>query len=125
MTETKATILIVEDEPFILEAASEKLEREGYAVVTAKEGASGLDEALKSKPDLILLDILMPNVDGIQMLRQLRQDDWGKTAKVIIFTNLVHKEKEAEARELGVDDYLIKANWTLRELVEKVDRVLT
>ncbi|MFH1426514.1 MAG: response regulator [Candidatus Kerfeldbacteria bacterium] len=122
--EKKPTILIVEDDPFILEASTEKLSREGFTILQAKDGVQGLDMSMNQKPDLILLDILMPNMDGLEMLNRLRQDESGKNAHVIIITNLIKDESEREARRLGVDDYIIKANWSLGELTRKVKSVL-
>jgi two-component system, OmpR family, alkaline phosphatase synthesis response regulator PhoP len=114
-------ILIVEDDAAILFSVSKKLELiENVQVLTAEDGEKGLATALSEKPDLILLDIVMPKMDGIEMLKKLRQDDWGKKAKVIILSNLSNSKKYAEAKKLGVTDYIIKADWKLADVAAKV-----
>ena len=84
----KKSILIVEDELSLQKVLTEKLSHEGYLIIQASNGQEGLDSALREKPDLILLDILMPVMDGSAMLEKLRADEWGKKAKVIIIINL-------------------------------------
>lgn len=117
-------ILIVEDEEAIARFLVDKLNREGYVALHADDGKKGLIMAEKEHPDLILLDILMPVMDGIEMLQELRKDAWGKTAKVIIMTNLTRDDKLAEAYKSGVSDYLVKANWDLDDVVEKIKYTL-
>lgn len=113
-------ILIVEDEPLMLAALSDKFRQAGFAVIQAANGQEGLSAALREHPDLLLIDILMPVLDGIAMVKLLRQDPWGKTAKVILLTQLSDSEKMAEALEKGAYDYLIKTDWNLDEVVAKV-----
>jgi len=118
------TILVVEDELSTLEALVEIFTIEGFNVLEAKNGKEGLEVALKKHPDLILLDIIMPKMDGMAMLRQLRKDNWGKRAKVIILTNLSAVERTTEALDSRVYDYFVKANWKITDLVEKVKEKL-
>ena len=113
-------ILIVDDEIALGSVLSEKLTKAGYKVAWAKNGVTGLKMAIDQKPDLILLDLIMPELDGLGLLRQLRQDDWGKTAKVIVLTNLTDPAKATEARKLGADLNIIKANSTLEDLILKI-----
>jgi CheY-like chemotaxis protein len=116
---------IVEDDKPLLYVLSERFVKEGYNVLTAQTGEEGLDLALKNKPDLILLDIVMPKMDGITMLRKLREDAWGKKAKVILLTNLLADEKIAKAvTELEPLYYLIKTDWKLNDIIEKVRNCL-
>lgn len=116
-------ILLVEDEPMLVRALC--YETKGVLdVVTAGNGVEGLEKAKKEHPDLIVLDILMPRMDGLEMLKILRKDKWGETAKVIIFTNLSSDEKQAEAKTLGVNDYFIKSDWPLDEIIGKIKEVL-
>lgn len=116
----KQTILIVEDEPSLLNALREKCTREGFHVVTAQDGEVGLQTALRVHPDLILLDIVMPKMDGISMAKKLRADSWGANAKIIMLTNLGTHEKLDEVLQQKVFDYLVKTDWTLEDLIAKI-----
>ena len=90
----------------------------------AKDGKEGLNAALNTHPDLILLDIVLPEMDGLAVLRELRKDQWGKDAKVIFLTNYPFEEKVGEALNLGVTEYIIKANWKMSDIVGKVKEKL-
>ncbi len=106
-------------------ALHDKLAREGFAVLEAKDGQEGLNCALADHPDLILLDIVMPVMDGMTMLNKLRRDDtWGKDAQVILLTNLNEAGKVADALVRDVHDYIVKADWTLEDIVKKVKEKL-
>ena len=94
-------ILIVEDDQSLLQALTLRLERENFKIISARDGEDGLEQAKNLHPDLILLDIIMPRMDGITMLKKLRTDEWGKKVSVIILTNLSDAEKEADAIEQG------------------------
>ncbi len=113
----KAKILVIDDEPTIRKVLSEKLEREGFATFTAPDGEAGLEVAISLKPDLILLDVLMPKMDGLTMLKKLREDDWGKSAVVIILTSLDSDQKAMEAFDELAYDYLIKKEMKLEDIV--------
>lgn len=115
-----AKVLIVEDELILLQALTEKLKAEHFEVVGARNGQEGLDKALAEHPDLILLDIVMPVMDGMTMLTKVRTDDWGKNVPVIILTNLSGGEQVSDALGKGVYDYLVKSDWTLDELAQKI-----
>lgn len=118
--EGKKKILIVEDENLLLNDLKAKFASEGFDVITATDGQEGLALALQNHPDLILLDIVMPIMDGMSMLYQLRKDDWGKNVEVILLTNLNEGEKIAQSYNEGVHDYLVKADWSLEDVVGKV-----
>ncbi|MBI3485523.1 response regulator [Candidatus Daviesbacteria bacterium] len=118
--ENQKKILVVEDEQILRQALIGKLTHEGFSVQMASDGEEGLRSALSEHPDLILLDIVMPTMDGVTMLKKLREDDWGQKANVIILTNLSDAEKMEESLKAGVHDYLIKADWKLEDLVEKI-----
>ena len=118
------TILVVEDELSTLGALVEIFTIEGFNVLKAKNGKEGLEVALKKHPDLILLDIIMPKMDGMAMLKELRKDNWGREAKVIILTNLSAVERTAEALDNKVYDYFVKANWKITDLLKKVKEKL-
>ena len=116
---------IVEDDRPLLSVLTERFTNEGYKVISAITSDEGLDLALKNKPDLILLDIVMPKMDGLTMLEKLRKDPWGKTANVILLTNLSADEKITKAvTELEPSYYLIKTDWKMDDIVERVKSVL-
>ncbi len=117
-------ILIVEDEEDIREAISEAVTSAGYEVKTAENGQVGLDTAFEWKPDLILLDLVMPLIDGHEVLRVLREDEWGETVKVIVLTAMDRPFNVAMANMGNVEDYIIKGQKTLEEIVEKINQVL-
>ncbi len=116
----KKTVLIVEDEDDLAHAMKAKLLGEGFAVVTARTGDAGLREALENKPDFILLDIVMPNMSGIEMLEELRKDSWGSNAPVVVLTNLENKEARQRAIDLDVLEYCVKDETKLAEIVKKI-----
>ena len=123
MTKTNGKkILIVEDELPLLKALSIKLTNEGFTVLQAQNGQIGLDLALKEHPDLILLDIVMPVMDGNTMNDKLRADDWGRTANVIFLTNVTDENKWANF--LGGRHYLVKSSWTIEDIVTEVKKQL-
>lgn len=118
------TILIVEDEAAVRKALRERLQREGYTILEARNGQEGLTLAQGEHPDLILLDIVMPVLDGISMIEKLRRDHWGKEARVIVLSNLTDADMENRAHAAGIPDYLIKSDWTLEDVVHKVKSML-
>ena len=116
----KQTILIVEDEKSLCNALSGKFIHEGFVALVAKNGEEGLKIALSAQPDLILLDIVMPVMDGIAMLKKVREDEWGKDAKVIILTNLNDNESLSRALALGLKNYIVKSDWKIEDVVAMV-----
>ncbi len=120
MEKSKNKILIVEDDLDLLGVLRKKFNIEKFEVLEAPNGKIGLEEALRGHPDLILLDILMPVMDGLTMLEELRKDTWGKSVPVILLTNLSDESKVAEAMEHGVYDYLVKSDWNINDVVAKV-----
>ena len=119
-----AKILIVEDDPLMSRMYQKIFKFEGYEVEMAGNGEEGLKIALKEKPDIILLDIVMPKMDGMEMLQKLKADAETRDIPVVILTNLSDYEKISEALSLGAMDYLVKANYKLEDLLEKVRTVL-
>ena len=120
----KAKVLVVEDEEILLTALKEELENGGYEVAGAVDGQEGLDKVKSFKPDLILLDLVMPKMDGMEMLRKLKEDNENRDVPVVILTNLSDYERISEALSLGAMDYLVKANYKLEDLLEKVKTVI-
>lgn len=117
-------ILIVEDEEGLTEMYKTKLHAEGFDIYVASDGAAGYMMAKSSMPDLILLDILMPKVDGFSMLRKLKKDKDVEKIPVIIFSNLSQKEEIEKGFKLGAKDYIIKTSVTPTELVYRVKKFL-
>ncbi|KKQ50299.1 MAG: Response regulator receiver [Candidatus Woesebacteria bacterium GW2011_GWC1_38_13] len=117
-------ILIVEDEETILSVLVKKLTECGFSVDTANDGETGLDKALNNNPDLILLDIVMPKMDGLTFIENYNQDKQTNKAPIIILSNLDNAEKIKECKEKGVYDYLVKTNWSLDDVVSKVKTAL-
>ena len=114
-------ILIVEDEAPLRNAVTDILTFEGFEVLKATNGQEGLDLALKEHPDLILLDLMMPVMDGLTMLEKLREDEeYGKGAAVILLTNINDPEKVAMATEAGSYDFLVKSDWNIEDVVKKI-----
>jgi len=120
----KIKILLVEDDPFLLSMYNTKFEMENFKVVTADDGEKGLKLALKEIPDIILLDIMLPKMDGFEVLRALKADETVKRIPVLLLTNLSQKEKIKEGLALGADDYLIKAHFMPSEVVEKIKKLI-
>lgn len=119
-------ILIVEDDVSIREVVTEMLRENGFNVVTASNGRDGLTIALDQHPSLILLDLIMPELDGLSVLEQLRTDEWGKTVPVIIHTNMnpdAQSTMEAIIKHKPAF-YLVKAEVSLKDIITKVKEVL-
>jgi len=113
-------ILIVEDEVSLTNILYDKFVLEGYDVIKALDGKDGLQLALSELPELILLDVNMPVMDGITMLKELRKAPAGKNIEVIMLTNFSDYKLLAEALELGAHDYLVKSDWKLEDVVKLV-----
>ena len=127
MTDDKKTILIVEDEPALLKVYADGLTEEGFRIVRARNGQEGMEVALREKPALILLDILMPVMDGLTMMKKLREDHlWGKTVPIILLTNLSASEEEIMKAITKYEPayYLVKSDYTLQGVVEKIQERL-
>lgn len=114
-------LLIVEDDLKLQKAIGDKIRREGWQCVVASNGQEGLVMVEKEKPDIVLLDIIMPIMDGLTMLKELRKKS---NVPVLILTNLYDEKKLAEAFRSGSYDYLVKANYSLDEVIKKVREVL-
>lgn len=122
----KKKILIVDDEEAMLDAISDTLSSQEFDTLMARDGEEGLQTALREHPDLILLDILMPRMDGMIMLQKLRQDEWGKGAPVIILTNVSPNASSVIDSVLKNEPayYLVKSDVKLEGIVEKIKDVL-
>ena len=124
MKQEQQKILIAEDDKFISEVYLTKLDSEGFQVVLAEDGKEAAEKIKKEKPSLVLLDILMPGMSGLDVLKKIKQDEELKNIPVIVLTNASEKEYASEALDLGADDYLIKSSFTPDEVVAKIKKNL-
>ena len=118
-------ILIVEDEKSQRKALRASLEQKGFSILEATNGGEGLGRALSEHPDIILLDVRMPKMDGITMMRKLREDPWGKNASIIILTN--YDTNDSQLFQITTDSpsyYLVKSNTSIDRVLEKVKEIL-
>ena len=118
-------ILVIDDDEFMANALSNKLQGRGYVVIHASDGARGLELALERHPDLILLDIVLPKIDGLTILKKLRKDEWGSAVKVVMLSNLDRVDYQEKSFEQNASKYLVKTDWTLDQLTEKVLELLS
>lgn len=113
-------IAIVEDDQTIAQMYRIKFETEGYTVELAGDGKQGLELAESFKPDIILLDLMMPEMTGDEMLAKMRATDWGKNIKVIILTNVSTDEASPKIKDLQVEGFIVKAHYTPQQVVDMV-----
>jgi CheY-like chemotaxis protein len=118
------TILLVEDDRFLRRACEASLRQRGFSVTVAVDGEEALDKVHQAPPDLILLDLLMPRMTGLEVLRALRAQGPTRGIPVLILSNSSREQDAEEIRTLGVCDYLVKANLSLQELGDRVTRLL-
>lgn len=116
-------VLVVDDEPNIVQTLQDRLEMNEYTVITAGNGKEGLEQALKEKPDVILLDVIMPIMDGHEMLETLRKHPEARDIAVIMLTARSQTQDIARANAAGIDDYIVKP-FDLSELLEKIETVV-
>lgn len=117
-------VLLVEDDEMLHGMYTQKFKNQGYEVVSAYNGADGVKLAETEHPDVILLDVIMPKMDGFVALKKIRKGDTTAKIPVILLTNLGQEEDVRKGRELGANDYFIKANHTPQEVVDKVKALL-
>ena len=117
----KKKILIIEDDLTFQNLVELGLEKEGFEVLKAQNGEEGLEVALRERPDLILLDIIMPVMDGMTMLAKLRENPWGRSAKVILLSNMSDTGKvKKEHEDYGAYAYITKANVNMNDLLKMI-----
>ena len=118
-------ILVVDDEEFIRKALAEKLKNEGFDVLEAEDGEKAVDLALSSHPDLILLDVIMPKMDGVEAMRKIRENEWGKNVPLILLTRM--EPDDQMLQEIIANKptyYLVKSNYRIEDIVGKVKEKL-
>ncbi len=118
-------ILIVEDDATLSYIASERFRFAGYQVSTAINGPEGINMAREIRPDIVLLDVIMPEMSGFDVLRKMKEDPELKDIIIVIFSNLAQEQDFSEARRLGAVDFLVKANYTPTQLVERIEQILS
>jgi len=119
-------ILIIEDDKFLRELIVRKLSTEKeFEIANAMDGESGLKAFKESKPDLVLLDLILPGIDGFEVLTRMKQDPALSPVPVIILSNLGQKDDVERGMKLGAADYMVKAHFTPNEIIEKVKQILT
>jgi len=116
-------ILVIEDDKFLRELISQKILKEGYDVAEAVDGEKGVESAKAEKPDLILLDLILPGIDGFEVLARIKSDPEIAGIPVIILSNLGQKDDIEKGMKMGAADYLIKAHFTPGEIIEKVGSI--
>jgi len=117
-------ILIVEDDKFLRELIAKKLSEGGFIVEEASDGEEGIRKIKEGRPDLILLDLILPSIDGFEVLEKIKEDLETKPIPVIVLSNLGQKEDIERGLKLGAFDYLVKAHFTPGEVIEKVRNAL-
>lgn len=117
-------IAIIEDDPVISQMYRFKFEAAGFEVQLANNGKRGIEMVEVSLPDLILLDLQMPEMGGAEVLEIIRKNEWGKNIPVIILTNMGEEESPKKLRELGIHSYIVKANLTPSQVVKRVKKAL-
>jgi len=119
----KVKILIVDDEPNIVQTLQDRLEMNDYNVVTACNGKEGLDQAIQEQPDVVLLDVIMPVMDGLEMLEALRKEPACESVSVVMLTARSQTQDIARANACGIEDYIVKP-FDLSELLEKIESII-
>ena len=117
-------ILIVEDDKFLRELIAQKVAKEGFTMIQAMDGEEGVKKAKEEKPDLVLLDLILPSMDGFAVLTAIKGDSTIAATPVIILSNLGQKDDVEKGLKLGAADYLIKAHFTPGEIIEKIRSIL-
>ncbi len=117
-------ILVVEDETFLVKIYAVKLKKEGFDVMIANDGEAAVRSAEEFKPDLILLDLILPKMNGFEALEKIRAGTVNRKTPVIVLSNLGQEEDIKRAAALGADDYLVKANFSIQDIVAKIRETL-
>lgn len=120
----KSKILIVEDDQFLVKIYQTKLESEGFDIELALDGEEGIKKAAKFMPELILLDLILPKMNGFEVLKKLKSEEKTKNIPVIILSNLGQESDVKQGKELGAADYLVKSDHSINEIIDKIKKEL-
>lgn len=118
------SILLVEDDPFVVDIYTTKLKEAGFHIEVAENGEEALRKLKEAKPDLLVLDIVLPNIDGWELLRKIRTELGFEDLKVVVLSNLSQKAEVEKSLRFGVIKYFIKAHFTPSEVVEEIKKIL-
>lgn len=121
----KRTVLVIEDEAFILDLLVYKFKDQDWKIVSAMNGEAGIEKAKEEKPDIILLDILLPGMNGYEVLEQLKSDESMKDIPVLVLSNYGQKGEIDKSKELGAVDHLVKANIIIEEVINRAEKILS
>jgi DNA-binding response OmpR family regulator len=121
----KAKILIVDDAKDLSDAIGDILKFKGYQTIVAHDGASAITIALEEHPDLILLDLRMPGLTGFDVIRKLREDDWGKTVKILMLTAVDRVDDIPADLAIKPEDYLMKSRWGIDNIAQRIEKKLS
>ena len=124
MKNKKIKVVLIEDDPFLSNMYVTKLQASDFEIIAEEDGQKGLQTVAKEQPDLILLDILLPGIDGFEILKKLKSDAKMKEIPVIMLTNLGQKNDVEKGLDLGANDYLIKAHFTPTEVITKITKTI-
>lgn len=119
----KYKILLIEDEPDLIDLFSTSLTNAGFQVEIMKDGTNALDTVKKIKPDLVLLDLIMPKKDGYEVLKEIKCDKATSKTLIYVFSNLTQKDEIDKAMKLGAKDYLVKSDYTPSKLIDKINEI--
>lgn len=119
------TIMIVDDDKNIREMYSATLESQGYNIISVSDGEKALDSIMREKPDLILLDIMMPQIHGLHILDIIKATPDTKDVKIIMLTALSDEETKKQAKKYGATDYIVKSQVSMQEVLKRIDKALS
>jgi len=118
-------ILLVEDDKFIIDIYTRKLKKAGFSVEIARDGEEALRKVKSIKPDLLILDIVLPNIDGWEIIKRIKKDKKLKDLKIVALTNLQRGEDIERGKSLGITGYFVKAHYTPSQIVEEIKNVMS
>lgn len=120
---SRKKVLIIEDDKFLRSLIGKKLTNRGYETIEAVDGEDGAKKIKEERPDVILLDLILPGIDGFEVLSRAKKDKTTKSIPILVLSNLGQREDVEKALNLGAEDYLIKAHFTPREIVQKIESI--
>lgn len=122
--DAQGKILLIEDDAMLGNIAADKFRANGFTVIRAEGGRDGIAMALRENPDLVLLDVIMPGMNGMDVLKAMKSDARLRDIPVVLFSNIAQEKEVAEAKALGAAEYLVKVDYTPPEIVERVRQIL-
>lgn len=121
---SKKTILVIEDSPYLAESLVDMISMRGHEAVSAPTGRDGVNKAIEIHPDLILLDIRLPDIDGYEVFRRIRDNDWGKNAKIMVLTASESIDNISKNIDLPSELILFKPEWSVKDLLGRIDEII-